>query len=69
MFNSGADPHTVTAYQSPNSGDAIAVLANGGASFLAVIDLTKMLALPRSTPNTCAGGTLSATGVGFIAVP
>jgi hypothetical protein len=43
-FSNGSDPHTVTAYQSPNGAkDAIALLANGGATALAVVDLTKML--------------------------
>jgi hypothetical protein len=73
MFNNGADPHTVTAYQSPSSGDAIAVLANGGASFLAVIDLTKMLnttIVPRTgAGHGCAAGTLPSTVVSFISVP
>src|SRR5262249_52166389 len=35
-FSAGFDPHTVTAYQGPNGlKDAIAVLANGGASQVA----------------------------------
>jgi hypothetical protein len=72
-FSMGFDPHTLTAYQSPNSGDAIAVLANGGASSLAVVDLTKMLntaIVPRTAVgHGCASGTLPATVVSFVAVP
>jgi hypothetical protein len=67
-FSNGFDPHTVTAYQSPNTGDAIALIANAGASQLAVVDLTKMLALPQ-TGNVCNSGTLPTTVVSFVSVP
>ncbi len=72
-FNMGNDPHTVTAYQSPNGGDAIGLLANGGASELARVDLTKMLE-PTAVPRTvgghgCASGTLPASVVSSISVP
>jgi len=76
-FNNGFDPHTVTAYQSLASGDAIAVLANSNSSStadtLAVVDLTQMLnptVMPRTAGgHACASGTLPATVVRFIAVP
>lgn len=70
-FSAGDDPHTVTAYQSPNGAkDAIALLANGGATQLAVVDLTKMLALPRDgAGHFCAALTLPATVVSSIPVP
>ena len=63
-FSMGYDPHTVTAYRSPNSGHAIAVLANQTADSLAVVDLTKMLN-PTLVPRTgaghaCASGTRQA---------
>jgi hypothetical protein len=73
-FSNGFDPHTVTAYQSPNGAhDAIAVFANGGASTLAVVDLTMMLN-PTIVPRTVAGhgcgsSTLPGTVVSFISVP
>jgi hypothetical protein len=72
-FQNGFDPHTVTAYQSPNGGNAIAVLANAGASNLAVIDLTSALN-PTIVPRTagghgCAAGTLPSNVVSFIPVP
>jgi hypothetical protein len=80
-FNNGLDPHTVTAYQSPNTGDAIALLANGDfavPTMLAVIDLTKMLD-PTIVPRTPGGHgcllpgpnptDLPAAVVSFIAVP
>jgi hypothetical protein len=83
-FLNGYDPHTVTAYQSPGgvpgpgggpaipAGDAVAVLANEGATMLAVVDLTKMLSLPESAPGShvCASpGTLPAGVVSFVAAP
>ncbi|WGJ13718.1 hypothetical protein QEV83_13615 [Methylocapsa sp. D3K7] len=76
-FQNGLDPHTVTAYQSPNGAkDAIALLANGGATTLAVVDLTKMLnptIVPRTTGaglgHACASGTLPATVVSTLPVP
>ena len=70
-FSNGLDPHTVTAYQSPNGGAAIALLADIGATTLARVDLTAMLALPESAPGShvCASGTLPASVVSFIAVP
>lgn len=80
-FNNGLDPHTVTAYQSPNIltagvGDAIAVLANGGATTLAVVDLTKMLdttIVPRTSGvglgHACTTSPLPASVVSFVSVP
>ncbi len=72
-FSTGFDPHAVTAYQSPNGGHAIGLVANAGATTLAVVDLTMMLN-PTIVPRTggghaCASGTLPATVVSTIAVP
>jgi len=47
-WSEGDDPHTVTAYASPNSGKAFAVLENGDFSFLAVVDLQGLLSAPRT---------------------
>jgi hypothetical protein len=70
-FANGDDPHTVTAYQSPNTGDAIALLANEGANTLVVIDLTKILALTRDVAgHACLAPDLISAGVATtIAVP
>lgn len=72
-FSMGLDPHTVTAYQSPNSGNAIALLANGGATLLAVVDLTQMLnttTVPRTAGgHACASGTLPASVVTLLTLP
>ncbi len=77
-WDQGNDPHTVTAYKSPNTGHAMAIMANGAGdppTFLALVDLTKMLdtsIVPRNpASHTCATGTnLQTAGVvTFFAVP
>ncbi len=72
-FNNGFDPHTVTAYRSPATGHAIALLANAGATQLAVVDLTNMLdstTVPRTIPgHGCSAGPLPASVVRFVSVP
>jgi hypothetical protein len=76
-FRNGLDPHTVTAYQSPNGvKDAISVLANGNTLELAVVDLTKMLdpaIVPRTSGaglgHACASGDLPDVVVSFVTVP
>jgi hypothetical protein len=73
-WSHGLDPHTVTAYESPNAPNhAFAVLANINASTVAVVDLTDMLnpaIVPRNVAgDVCAAGTLPAAVVSFIAVP
>jgi len=73
-FNMGNDPHTLTAYQSPNGAkDAIAVLANlagGTATQLAVVDLTKMLnttLVPRNAGgHNCTAGSLEVGPAGTV---
>jgi hypothetical protein len=72
-FLAGYDPHTVSAYQSPNTGDAMAVFSNGGASTVAIVDLTKLLD-PTIVPRTAGGHfcyslTLPTTVVSFVPVP
>jgi hypothetical protein len=64
----------VTAYQSPNGlKDAIAVLANRGATQVAVVDLTGMLdktVVPRTAGgHACSAGVLPAAVVTVKAVP
>jgi len=51
-FQMGFDPHTVTAYVSPNSKKAFAVLENGNFTFLAVVDLQGLLNAPRTGGHT-----------------
>ena len=62
-FTIGYDPHTTTAYTSPNNGKAYGVMADwavGSPDYLAVIDLAALLKAPRISgiyPNGagCAG--------------
>jgi len=76
----GDDPHTTTAYVSPNSNDAIALVANENPpTQVAVIDMTKMLnpsIVPRikngfTSAHTCSTSVnlVSAGVVSFVAVP
>jgi hypothetical protein len=72
LWGEGDDPHTVAAYQSPNSGRAIGLLANKGNMWLARVDLTKMLnpaVVPRTGGHACSAGTLPASVRSFISVP
>ena len=57
----GYDPHTVTAYVSPNSGKAYAVLENADFSYLAIVDLQALLSAPRSghTVTTIPAGAVT----------
>jgi hypothetical protein len=51
VWNQGLDPHTITAYVSPNNGKAYGVMANGDEvppTYLAVIDLAALLSAPRT---------------------
>jgi hypothetical protein len=60
-FDNGYDPHTVTAYTSPTTGKEYAVMADYGSNdaptYLVIVDLEALLALPRAT----AGGHTLAT--------
>jgi hypothetical protein len=69
-FEMGSDPHTLAAYQSPNGGDAMALLVNLGATEMVKVDLTKMLNLAATgTPNVCDSGTLDSNTESFIPLP
>jgi hypothetical protein len=70
-FVVGDDPHTLAAYQSPNGGDAMALLVNDGATEMVKVDLTQMLD-PGTIPadgNVCSGGTLPSSVESFIPLP
>jgi hypothetical protein len=47
-WSQGFDPHTVTAYVSPNSHKAFGVLEDADFGFLAVVDLQGLLSAPRT---------------------
>ena len=55
FFSNGFDPHTTTAYTSPNNGKAYGVAASwasGAPAFLAIIDIQAMLSAPRVGAHT-----------------
>ena len=70
-FSMGLDPHTLAAYQSPNGGDAIALMVNDGATEMVRIDLTAMLNATDvpATGNVCTSGTLPTSVESFIPLP
>ncbi|HVN90694.1 MAG TPA: hypothetical protein VMT61_12840 [Candidatus Binataceae bacterium] len=72
-FQTGYDPHTVTAYVSPNTGDSMALIADEGPSYVAVVDLTRMLdpkTVSRTgTGHSCSGGTLPGAVATYVPVP
>lgn len=72
-WSEGYDPHTMTAYQTPNGGDAIGLFGNETASWLARVDLTQLLdptIVPRAIGgHACAAGTIPSSVERFIAVP
>ena len=51
-WNNTDDPHGLTAYTSPTTSQPMGVLLNLGRTFIAVIDINKLLAAPRSGPHT-----------------
>src|SRR5262249_7567799 len=55
-FNTGLDPHTVSAYSSPNTMKPIGVVADRAHDYLALIDLQGLLAAPRLGPHTVEPG-------------
>ena len=64
----GNAPHTVNAYQSPNTGHAISLIRDFFAKTLTVVDLTKMLELPR-VGNRCEMGLLPPNVMSTISLP
>jgi hypothetical protein len=70
-FSAGYDPHTVTAYTSPNNSKAYAVFADyspGYPNYLGVVDLACVLALPRTAGTHNVSGSVSSC-VRYVAVP
>jgi hypothetical protein len=75
VWSAGSDPHTLTAYVSPNNGTAYAVMANSPPpKFLAVIDMAALLKAPRAgeTNNVLqcdrydSGGCVDLIGAGIV---
>ena len=70
-FNMGDDPHTLTAYQSPSTGDAMALLVDDAVSQLVVVDLTQMLnpSTVPATGNVCSSATLPSNVERIVPLP
>jgi hypothetical protein len=70
-FSAGYDPHTVTAYTSPNTSKSYAVFADYATDppdYLGVVDLACVLAQPRTAGTHNVIGNASAC-VRYVAVP
>jgi hypothetical protein len=68
-YSSGFDPHTTTAYTSPNSGKAYGVMADwavGSPDYLAVIDLDALLKAPRKASIYPSGDFCGASCVNTV---
>jgi hypothetical protein len=75
FFSAGFDPHTITAYTSPNDGRAYGVIADwatGTPSWLAVVDLKKIQGAPRipgtHTVDTSVYDVLASGAVRYVPV-
>ena len=79
-FSAGFDPHTVTAYTSPNTSKSYAVFADWATTpvdYVGVVDLACVLALPRNAgTHSVTSAALTGTGPGtvssctrYVAVP
>lgn len=66
-FSMGDDPHTVSAYTSPNSGKALGVMSDDARAFLVVVDLQGLLTAPRNGAHT-VDPTVAAGFVTFVSV-
>ena len=64
-WSMGTDPHTVTAYTSPNDGKAYALMTNVNRTYLVKIDMALLLSAPRiagthtANPLTIPAGTFT----------
>jgi hypothetical protein len=65
-WSQGCDPHTATAYVSPNSKKALGVVGNGSFTFLGVIDLEGMLKAKRTAGTHVVDPTLDLVGLGLV---
>ena len=68
-FSAGFDPHTITAYTSPNNGTAYGVIADwatGVPTWLAVIDLKKVLSLSRAGTKHTVDPTIDLVAAGAV---
>jgi hypothetical protein len=68
-YSAGYDPHTMTAYTSPNTGKAYGLFTNYAASSLWVVDLEALLSAPRDPSNANAVlSTYDLVGHGIVTI-
>ncbi len=65
-FATGFDPHTVTAYVSPTSHKAFAIVADSPPTFLAVIDLQAMLSATRTAGTHIVDPSVDPIATGIV---
>lgn len=69
-FSAGFDPHTVTAYTSPNNNKSYAVFVDyypGYPDYLGVVDLACVMSLPRTGTHIVTGDASSCTR--YVSIP
>jgi len=67
-WSMGLDPHTVTAYVSPNDGKAYALMTNDQRTFLVKVDMALLLSAPRIAATHTADPALIPAGT-FTFIP
>lgn len=67
-WSMGLDPHTVTAYVSPNDNKAYALMSNIERTFLVKVDMAMLLAAPRLAGTHTADPTTAAYAASFTFV-
>ena len=68
-FEAGYDPHTVTAYTSPNTGKVLAVMADGDGvapGYLALVDMAALLAAPRTAGTHSVSSSVNLLTSGIV---
>ena len=68
FFYSGRDPHTLTAYTSPNDGKAYALFVGTAATCLVRVDLGAIMAAPRNA-GTHTVATFPTSAITYFAIP
>jgi hypothetical protein len=72
FWQMGLDPHTLTAYTSPNTGKSLAVIANDQRTYLALVDLEGLLGAARTSGTHSIDPTVDLVGSGivrFVSIP
>jgi len=65
-FATGQDPHPVTAYMSPTSGKAFALIVDDPRDYIAVIDLQALLLAQRNSPTHFVSSSVDLLATGIV---